>query len=99
MKDFIGLEKMKTLSEHNREMKDPLAPLPLQHAKAGVACDTSQCGAEMLFSNPSFAPLRKLQVHCPECGQTGYFVVERAKINRRQLKGLFKALFTIQKMG
>ena len=95
MKDFIGLEKMKTLSEHNREMKDPL--MPFHRVRAGVTCNDPTCSTEMLFTDPSKVCLtspRKMKVHCPECGQTDYFVVERAKINRRQLKAAFSAIFT-----
>ena len=99
MKDFIELKRMKTLSEYNREMKNPRVPTALRSLRAGVTCNDPLCSTEMLFADPSkvcASSPRKMQVHCPECGQIGYYIVERA--NRRRLKALVKNLFTIQKI-
>ena len=96
MKDLIGLEKMKTLSEHNREIKAPRVPFSHVKIKAGVTCDSTQCGTEMLLTDPSkvlASSPRKMRVHCPKCGQTSFFLMERGHFYSRHLNKVLSALF------
>lgn len=63
---------MKTLVQHNRDMRELREMMQRSANASGVACD--RCGTEMVFRNPGMLNMSNPPsrwVDCPKCGLDG----------------------------